>query len=135
MQAICPQKLYIVILRRLTSPLPPAMSLSPVSFPIPRPIHHHDPVTETNGATRPIRLSPDQSSKSDSLPAPIPAPAAGRDRPTEKQPKSHHHLPRADMTHPTSPRTRTSATTTTTATGQKLPPPETDRDFYTERHC
>lgn len=63
MQAICPQKLYIIIiLRRLASPLPPAMSLSPVSFPIPRPIHHHDPVTETNGATRPNprrgRLSP-----------------------------------------------------------------------------
>lgn len=213
------------------------MSLSPVSNPIPRPIHHHHPITETNGATRPnpwrgrlspgddddappsgmrrgTRLgpglgiwpvavvecpsleisswppspngasvtntkrassgerhnalsltlpaypsaalrsrkpatqyptgsahglsstpSPDQSSKSDSLSAPIPAPAAGSDRPTEKQPKSHHHLPRADITHPTSPRTRTSTTTTTTATGQKLPPPETDRDFYTERHC
>lgn len=62
MQAICPQKLYITILRRLTSPLPPAMSLPPGSSPIPRPIHHHDPVTETNGATRPNpwrgRLSP-----------------------------------------------------------------------------
>lgn len=46
-------KLYIIIHASPCLALPPAMSLIPVDLLISQSIQRHDPITETNGATRP----------------------------------------------------------------------------------